>query len=343
MRSGEIGIQPSVQNTISIRALFRILPGFFILAVFGSAFLTAVPARASDVGQSSDDSSVNKFEETLREVELGHSKEPDAMGHVMDDESWHFFYSFGSHVHLPKIFGFQITKFMILELLAAGLILLIYIPLARRVNSGEPLKGWKDNMFECLLTFVRNEIAKPGIGEHDADKYVPFLWTMFLFILFNNLLGIFPFAGSPTANIYMTGGLALCVFFAIHGSAIAKMGFVHYLESMWPHFDVPYGLGFPLKLFIFFIEIFGVLVKNAVLAVRLFANMFAGHMVLATILIFIYAAKTVGDFMWGTITLSSVSGIVLLSLLEIFVAFLQTYIFVFLTALFMGMALHPQH
>jgi F-type H+-transporting ATPase subunit a len=269
--------------------------------------------------------------------------EPNAQQHVMDTRTWEFFYSFGHPWELSETFRLPITKFMILELIAAGLILIIYIPMARRLQRGDPARGWKDNAFEVLLTFIRDQVAKPAIGEHDADKYVPFLWTMFLFVLFNNLLGIIPFGGSPTASIYVTGALALCVFFAIHGCAIAKMGFGHYVQSMWPHIDVPFGLGYVIKPLIFVIEIIGVLVRNGVLAVRLFANMFAGHMVLATILIFIYVARYNPPGLWATVTISSVVGIVLLSLLEIFVAFLQAYIFVFLSALFMGMAMHPQH
>jgi F-type H+-transporting ATPase subunit a len=87
----------------------------------------------------------------------------------------------------------------------------------------------------------------------------------------------------------------------------------------------------------------GVVVRNAVLAVRLFANMFAGHTVLATLLIFIYTARNAAPLLWGAITVSSVFGIVAMSLLELFVAFLQAFVFTFLTALFMGMALHPEH
>ena len=139
----------------------------------------------------------------------------------------------------------------------------------------------------------------------------------------------------------MTGALALCVFFAIHGSAIAKMGWGHYVSSYWLPMDVPY-LGVFLQVLIFLLEILGVVVRNAVLAVRLFANMFAGHMVTATILLFILAA-TNSYLLWSAITIGSVLGIVALSLLELFVAFLQAYIFVFLAALFMGMAMHPQH
>jgi len=276
-----------------------------------------------------------------------HHEEPSAIHHVMDeDEHWPLFDSFKPHyIPLPNILGLQITKFMLLELIACGLIVAIYVPLARRVQTGTPPKGWWDNTFEVLLTFVRNEIAKPNLGEHDADKFVPFLWTLFLFILFNNLLGMLPFGGSSTASISVTVALAAIVFCAIHGSAIVKMGFGHYIGSMWPHIDVPFPMGYVLKPFLFVLEWFGVLVRNLVLAVRLFANMFAGHMVLATILIFIYiAAKPeIHPALWATVTVSSVLGILALSLLEIFVAFLQAYIFTFLTSLFMGMALHPAH
>jgi F-type H+-transporting ATPase subunit a len=94
---------------------------------------------------------------------------------------------------------------------------------------------------------------------------------------------------------------------------------------------------------IFLIEVGGTVIKSGVLAVRLFANMFAGHTVLAMILSFIILAANAIPLLWGSITLASVLGVVALSLLELFVAFLQAYIFVFLTALFMGMALNPQH
>jgi F-type H+-transporting ATPase subunit a len=307
------------------------------------AFLPGAIAR----GQGPEDKKHGESKAHATTEHKGHETEhhePNALEHVIDDVKLTFFHAFPPQEwHLPKIFGFQITKYMLLEVIAGGLILLIYIPLAKRAQSGTPPKGWWDNCFEVLLTFVRNEMAKPNFGEHHADKYVPFLWTLFLFILFNNLLGMFPFAGSATASINVTVALAIIVFFAIHGSAIAKMGFGHYIGSMWPHIDVPFPLGYIIKPFIFVLEWFGVLVRNLVLAIRLFANMFAGHMVLATILIFIYAASKAHPALWATVTVSSVLGILALSLLEIFVAFLQAYIFTFLASLFMGMALHPAH
>src|SRR5260370_39245992 len=104
------------------------------------------------------------------------------------------------------------------------------------------------------------------------------------------------------------------------------------------------AFGFGLSLMIFLIELFGTVIKSGVLAVRLFANMFGGHMVLATLLLFIYTVGngTASYLLWGGVTFASVVGIVALSLLELFVAFLQAYVFTFLTSVFMGMALNPQ-
>jgi F-type H+-transporting ATPase subunit a len=265
--------------------------------------------------------------------------------HVQDTPEWHIFdRAFGGvHIHLPKILGIQITKFMVLELVAAGLILAIFIPLSRRAQKGGVPKGPWWNAFEGLLTFIRDDVAKPNLGEHDADRYVPYLWTLFIFLLFLNLLGMIPFMGSPTASIWVTGGLAVCSFIMFHAAAIAKMGGWHYLKSLWPHIDVPYA-GPIIAGMIFTIEFVGTFIKGTVLAVRLFANMFAGHMVLATILLFIITVGNAGfTLLWTGVTFASVLGVVALSLLELFVAFLQAYIFVFLTALFMGMALHPSH
>ena len=268
--------------------------------------------------------------------------------HVMDSRRIEFFETFGWEIHLPRIhlplYGdFQITKFMILELIAAALIVAIYVPLARRARSGEPPTGFFWHTFESMLTFFRDRVAKPNIGEHDADRFVPFIWTFFLFILFCNLLGMIPYMGSPTASITVTGVLAIFAFLMIHVGAIAKMGVGGYLESFVPHMEVPYHMDLLIVPMIVLIEVIGHFIKTFVLAVRLFANMFAGHTVLAVILLFIVMSKDTSFFLFWPVTLSSVLGVTALSLLELFVAFLQAYIFAFLASLFLGMALHPQH
>ncbi len=319
---------------------------------------------------------------------MAHEHSP--LDHVLDTKDWTIFDSLfgGVHIHLPKIFGLQLTKYMILELIAAGLVAAVFIPLCRRARSGETPKGPFWNAFESLLTFIRNDVARPNLGEKEADKYVPFLWTMFVFILFCNLLGMIPLMGSPTASIYMTLGLAIFSFLMMHGAAVLAMGPIKYVKSMWPHLEImPYpgggstshghhddhghapalrpasasaqpvpwwhwplwllasAFGFVISLMIFVIEAFGTVIKSGVLALRLFANMFAGHLVLASILLLIV---TVGNssglsFAWSTTTVISIVGVVALSLLELFVAFLQAFVFVFLTALFMGFQLHPSH
>ena len=266
----------------------------------------------------------------------------DPFEHVLDTDEWHIVDCWNISIHLPKIFGFQITKFMVLQLLAAGVILAIFIPIARRAQDGSPPRGIFWNFFESFLTFIRDQVAKPSIG-HDADRYVPILWTVFLYILICNLFGMIPFLASPTASISVTGGLALIAFFVIHGGAVAKLGPIQYLKSYVPQFEVPIAVGIFLIPMIIFIEAFGNLIKAIVLAVRLFANMLGGHTVLSVILLFIVMVKDQAWYIFVPITAVSVLGVVALSLLELFVAFLQAYIFTFLTSLFLGMTLHPEH
>jgi F-type H+-transporting ATPase subunit a len=272
--------------------------------------------------------------------------------HVMDSGTWVLSEALGLEIPLYQLrftlfnHEFRFTKFMLFELIAALILVGIYVwpgRLAQRAQTGELPKGPFWNAFEGLLTFIRDQVAKPYIGEHDADRYVPFLWTVFLFILVCNLLGMVPFFSSPTAEFPVTLGLAVVAFFAIHGSAVAKMGPLHYLKAHIPDTGLPLYMAFPLVGLIFVIEVFGHFIKAFVLAVRLFANMLGGHTVLAVILGFIVMAAHGGFAVFAPVTAASVVGVVALSFLELFVAFLQAFIFVFLTALFLGSAVHPEH
>jgi F-type H+-transporting ATPase subunit a len=255
--------------------------------------------------------------------------------HVLDTSHWHIFESMGIGFKLPQPF----TKFIVLELIACAIIAFFYIRLARKIQDGSPARGWWSNALEAVAVFIRDEVAKPTLGEHDYDKFVPFLWTMFLFILVNNLLGLFPFMGSATGSLWVTGALAVCAFCVIHGAAIAKHGPVHYLATYFPHIEAPGGT--LIAIFIGLMEIVGHFIKAFVLAVRLFANIFAGHTVLAVILTFVVLARN-SPLFWP-ISFGSTLFIVTLSFLEIFIAFLQAYVFVYLASLFLGMTLHPEH
>jgi len=262
--------------------------------------------------------------------------------HVSDLEEMEFpqWIGEGGKVHLPKILGLQLTKYMVLELVAAALMLLVFIVLARKFKRGGPPKGYFWNFFEVLLVFIRDEVARPSIGKHDADKYVPFLWNLFFFVLFCNLLGMVPFCGSPTGSLSVTGVLALISFSAVVGTGIAKFGGWGYVKSLAPHLELPLPLKIGVLSLLYPIEIAGLLIKHAVLAMRLLANMFAGHLVLAVVVAFITISMPY-ILLWAGVTVTSVASAAALNLLELFVAFLQAYIFTFLTALFIGMSAHP--
>jgi F-type H+-transporting ATPase subunit a len=162
---------------------------------------------------------------------------------------------------------------------------------------------------------------------------------MFFFILTLNLFGMIPMLGSATGAIQVTIAFALLTFLVVVGSGMKKMGVVGFLKAQVPHMDLPAILAVFLLPMIFVIEIFGLLVKHFVLAVRLFANMFAGHLVLAVFIGFVGVVWTSGALFYtiGPVSFLAALG---LSLLELFVAFLQAYLFTFLSALFIGSAQH---
>jgi F-type H+-transporting ATPase subunit a len=257
--------------------------------------------------------------------------------HVNDGNVFDF--PFGIEIHLGKIGGHQITRFMVLELIAAILIILIFVPLSRKLAKGPP-RGRFWNMFEAMVLFIRDAVVRPGIGRHDADRFLPFILTIFFFILFCNLMGLVPGAGSPTASLSVTAPLALITFLVGVGAGMKKYGLVRFWTGLVPPMEISFGLKVVLVPMILVLEILGLLIRYSVLAVRLLANMFGGHLGLAIIIGFIPALA--GSLLWFGVTPVTVFGAVAISMLELFVAFLQAYVFSFLAALFIGMAVH-QH
>jgi len=263
------------------------------------------------------------------------------MEHVKDA---HFFeLPLGLELSVPQPFEavgipFHVTKFMALEIVVGLLMLAIFIPLARRIARGGPPKGLFWNFFEAILLFLRDEVTRPAIGGRDADRFLPFIWTLFFFILFCNLMGLVPWAGSLTGAISTTAALAAISFCAVVGAGMWKMGVWGFFLNQIPTMDLPLVMAIFLKPMILGIELLGLGIKHFVLAVRLMANIFAGHLVLAVIMGFI--AETADRKIWYIVVPASILGTVALSLLELFVAFLQAYIFTFLSALFIGMTIH---
>lgn len=233
----------------------------------------------------------------------------------------------------------KITKFMVIEVIVAVLLVAIFARLAGRLKRDGVAKGTWNNLLEAMVVFIRDQVARPAIGHHDADRFTPFLLTLFFFVLACNLFGLLPWGGSPTGALATTAALALVTFLTVVGAGMAKLGPIGFWTGQVPHMDLPPVLAILLKPMIFCIEVMGLCIKHFILAVRLLANMLAGHMVLAVILAFI--AASAGSMAFWVVGPASVLGAVALSLLELFVAFLQAYIFAFLSALFIGMAVHP--
>ncbi|MEI6659698.1 MAG: F0F1 ATP synthase subunit A, partial [Planctomycetota bacterium] len=177
---------------------------------------------------------------------------------------------------------------------------------------------------------------------HDGDRFVPLLLTLFFFVLGCNLLGMVPWAGSPTASFSVTLALAGVTMLTVIVAGMLKFGFLGFFANQVPTMDLPLPLAILLKPMIFAIEMLGLCIKHLILAVRLLANMVAGHLVLLGIMGLISAAATYSMGLWATVTGISVVSCTLFSLLELFVAFLQAYIFTFLSALFIGASVH-QH
>ena len=262
-----------------------------------------------------------------------------AAEHVADSNAFEF--PFGLEWHIPQPFGdsFPITKFMVLEVLALTLMAAIFIPLARRIRDGRPPRGRFWNMWEAVLLYVRDQMARPAIGEHDAHRFVPYLWTAFFFVLFCNLLGLVPWAGSPTGALSVTATMGLLSCVTALGAGMRRYGAVKFWTGLVPPMDLPLVLAIALKPMILGIEVFSLFLKHIILAIRLLANMFAGHLVLAVILGF---TVMFSGWAWYGVTPISVLAAAALCFLELLVAFIQAYIFTFLSAFFIGMAVH-QH
>ncbi len=234
--------------------------------------------------------------------------------------------------------GFAISKFMILELVVAAVMVWVFTKLATKVQFGRPVKKKAWNMFEAFLLFLRDEVARPAIGGHDADRFVPLLWTIFMFVLGCNLLGMIPFMGAPTGSFSVTLAMAGVTFATVVIAGSMRFGILGFWKNQVPSMGLPMILAIFIVPMLFLIEVLGLFIKHAVLGIRLLANMVAGHLVLLAIMGMAVAAA--GTDTWKFVAPVAVIGSALFSILELFVAFLQAYVFTFLSALFIGSAVH---
>ena len=234
-----------------------------------------------------------------------------------------------------KFYNFSITKNVASLLLSAVIMLLAFSAVSRGYakNKGKAPSGIQ-SLLEPIILFVRDEIAKPSIGPK-YTKFMPYLLTLFFFILVNNLLGLLPGAANLTGNITVTLVLAVITFIIVTFS-----GNKHY----WLHILKPTGVPVALLPIMIPVEIVGVFMKPLSLMIRLFANITAGHIIILSLLGLIFMANNMG----GMVTSISISPVVLfftlfLNLIELLVAFLQAFIFTLLTAMYIGSAVEDHH
>ncbi len=224
------------------------------------------------------------------------------------------------------------SKYVVMMWIAAALLVLALFAATRR-RALVPRGLY--NFFELLVQFVRDEIAVKNIGARDAARYTPYLCTLFFFILFMNLLGLVPWMATATANLSVTMALALFTFALTQAAGIRTQGLRGYLLHLTG--GVPTSL-WPLWLIMVPVEFLGLFTKPFALTVRLFANMLAGHFVILGFLGLIFAVS-------AAVAPVSVAMALFMFMLELFVAFVQAYIFAMLSSLFIGMNLvhHGEH
>jgi F-type H+-transporting ATPase subunit a len=256
----------------------------------------------------------------------------DAILHHVQDS--HVFDIWPPHVKIPlpqlHLFGidFSITKHVVLMWIACVILVLIFRRISR--HQQEVPTGLR-NLIEAIVIFLRDEVIVPTMGA-EGRRYLPFLSTLFFFILTCNLLGLVPWSATATSNVTVTAALAFIALVMIQGSGIREHGVMHHLQNL-----VPPGIPAWLLPIMIPVEIMGQFTKPFALCIRLFANMTAGHIVIFSFLSLTIMLKSIA------VAPMSVGFALFISLLEIFIAFLQAYIFTILTALFMGMAIHPEH
>ena len=239
----------------------------------------------------------------------------------------------------PLTLDVSLTKHVVMIFVAAILCMLVLISAARSqarsAATGRPPRGVA-NAIESMVLYMRNEIILPNVGHH-GEKFVPFCLSLFFFILFCNLLGLIPYGSTATSNISVNATLAIISFFVIEIAGMFALG-KGYINTIvyWPH-DMSLAIKAPITLIMTPVEIMGKFTKPLALTIRLFANMIAGHVVVLALISIIFT------FASWYLVLPPIFAATAIMMLEIFVAFLQAFVFALLVAVFIGQIRESAH
>ncbi len=244
------------------------------------------------------------------------------MHHVLNSNEWQL--PFLPPIHLPEF----LTLHGLMLLICAAFLIFLFCIIYKK-GPGAPTGI--TNALEAVVVFIRDKICTACLGEEDGRKMTPLFCTFFFFILGLNLMGLVPAFSTPTANINVTAALALITLCFMIGGAIYKNGFSGFFHALKPS-----GVPAPILILIIPIEFLGLFIKAIALTIRLFANMLAGHIV-------IFALLGLVVLLGAVAVLPAIALAVFIHILELFVAFLQAYIFTLLSAMFIGQMYHPEH
>ncbi len=272
-------------------------------------------------------------QETVKQIaEKKQSGSGWILHHILDSNTLDF-EPFGS-IHLPhlELFGIDIsiTKHVVFIWVVAFLLVLAFLSVSKSYKKSLVPKGFT-NLFEVIIVFVRDEIVKPTIGK-GYEVFLPYLLTIFFFILTANLFGLLPYSATVTSNIAVTAALASLSFIMTQFGGIKAHGFIGYFKGL-----VPPGMPKLILPLMVLVEILGLFTKPFALCIRLFANMIAGHVVILSLIGLIFILQTA----W--VAPVSIAFSIFIYLLELLVALIQAYIFTMLSALFIGMASAHEH
>lgn len=242
---------------------------------------------------------------------------------------------------IEKPYDFSFTKNAAAILASFIIILWIFLSIAKayKKRPGEAPRGLQ-NLVEPIILFIRDDVAKPAIGEKKHERFMPYLLTIFFFIWINNMMGlipIFPFGANVTGNIATTLVLALFTFFIT-----MFVGNKNYWQHIFNAPGVPWWLKIPIPLMPI-IELAGVFTKPFVLMIRLFANISAGHIIALGFFSLIFVFGNINTYAGYGVSVVSIAFTVFMSVLELLVAFIQAYVFTLLSALYIGMATEEHH
>jgi F-type H+-transporting ATPase subunit a len=243
------------------------------------------------------------------------------MHHMADSHRWTWLPYL--HQQLPR----YLSLHGVMVIVAAIILVYVMSVVCRRIPA---VPTGLLNLVEFFVQFIRDEIAIPFLGEKDGPRFTPILCSFFSFILIMNLIGLVPCFYTATSNINVTGALAAITLVFMTVGAIWKNGPAGFIRGF-----VPPGVPWPILIVLVPIEVVGLVIKAFALMIRLFANELAGHVVVFSLLGLVV--------MFGAVALPAVGMAMGIYILEVFVAFLQAYIFTLLSALFIGQRYHPSH